>query len=89
MPRMVITHSVVDVDKWLLGKQERSDQVNSMGVTDVVDYVAQDGSNHIAISGDAGDPAVVLAALASPPDEMKAAMDKHGVLPPLTVYIEK
>jgi len=27
--------------------------------------------------------------LASPPAELGAAMERHGVLPPMTVYIEK
>jgi hypothetical protein len=29
------------------------------------------------------------AALASPPPELAAAMERHGVIPPLTVFIEK
>ena len=35
------------------------------------------------------DVAAVLAGLASPPPELHAAMERHGVLPPVTVYIEK
>jgi hypothetical protein len=31
----------------------------------------------------------VMAALASPPPEVGTAMQRHGVLPPLTIYIEK
>jgi cobalamin biosynthesis protein CobT len=89
MPKMVITHSVVDVDNWLQFKAERSDAVGAMGVTNVVDLVAQDGSNNIAVTGDAQDPAAVLAAISSPPADLMATMEKHGVIPPLTVYIEK
>jgi hypothetical protein len=60
-----------------------------MGGLNAVDLVAQDGSNAVAIIGDVEDPAAVLAALASPPAELGAAMERHGVVPPLTIYIEK
>ena len=89
MPKIVVTHSVVDVDKWLQGKSERADAIASMGGSNVVDHVAQDGSNTIAISADVEDVATVIATLASPPAEMAAAMEKHGVLPPLAVYVAK
>ncbi|HZM55898.1 MAG TPA: hypothetical protein VFC03_12825 [Acidimicrobiales bacterium] len=89
MPRMVITHSVVDVEKWLEGKAERVAIVSGMGVTNVVDLVAQDGSNQIAVTGETEDPEAVLAAISSPPPDELAAMERHGVIPPLTVYVEK
>ena len=89
MPRMVITHNVVDVDKWLSYKDERSGAISAMGGSDVVDHVAQDGSNSVAIAANVDDVAAILAGLASPPPELHAAMERHGVLPPLTVYIEK
>lgn len=38
---------------------------------------------------DVDDVAAVEAMVASPPTELKALMEKHGVLPPLTVYVEK
>jgi hypothetical protein len=60
-----------------------------MGCTNVVDYVAEDGSKAIAITADANDPAAVMAAISSPPAEVAAAMERHGVLPPVTIYIEK
>ena len=89
MPKLVMTHGVVDVDRWLQGKSERAEAIASMGGSNVVDHVAQDGSNTIAISADVEDVARVMAALASPPPEMAAAMESHGVLPPVTVYIAK
>ena len=89
MPRMVITHSVVDVEKWLEGKAERAAIVSGMGVTNVVDLVAQDGSNQIAVTGETKNPEAVLAAISSPPPDQLAAMERHGVIPPLTIYVEK
>jgi hypothetical protein len=55
----------------------------------VVDHVAQDGSNAIAISADVENVDSMLATLASPPADMAATMESHGVLPPLTVYIAR
>ena len=89
MPKIVVTHSVVDVDNWLKGKSERADAIAAMGGSNVVDHVANDKSNNIAISADAEDIEAVLATLASPPAEMAAVMEKHGVVPPLVVYVER
>jgi hypothetical protein len=89
MAKMVVTHNVVDVDKWLQGKTERADAIGSMGGSNVVDHVAQDGSNAIAISADVEDVESMLATLASPPADLAATMESHGVVPPLTVYIAR
>ena len=89
MPKVVMTHSVVDVERWLAGKSERAEAIGAMGGTNVVDHVAQDGSNTVAISADVEDVASVMAALASPPPEMAAAMESHGVRPPVTVFVAR
>ncbi len=89
MAKMVVTHGVADVGNWLKGKAERAEAITAMGCANVVDYVAQDGSNAIAISAETNDVDGVLAALGSPSPEAAAAMERHGVVPPLTVYIEK
>jgi hypothetical protein len=89
MARMVITHGVVDIDRWLEGKDERAGAVASMGGSNVTDYVAQDGSNAVAVGADVADIETVLAGLASAPPELQDAMERHGVLPPMTVYVEK
>jgi len=83
MPKLVFTHAVVDVDRWLKGKPDRE----VLG-SNVVDYVAADGSNNIAISVDVDDPAAMQAMLASPPAEVQAQMDEHGVVAPITTYVE-
>lgn len=88
MPRMVITHDVVDIERWLEGKEERASALEAVG-SDITDHVASDGSNHIAVSADIHDLDGLQALLDSPPDEVAALMEKHGVVPPLTVYVEK
>jgi hypothetical protein len=88
MPRMIITHAVEDMERWLKGKDERAASIGTVG-TNVTDHVASDGSNNVAISADVTDPAAVQAMLASPSPELTAQMQSHGVVPPATVYIEK
>ena len=87
MTKIVITHNVADVERWLQGKSERADAIGAMGGTNVVDHVAQDGATAVAITADVDDVATVMATLASPPPEGAAAMESHGVLPPVTVYV--
>ena len=89
MPRMVITHGVVDVDTWLQFKSERAASVAAMGGANAVDLVALDGSNAVAVAADVDDVAAMMAGLASPPPELAAVMEKHGVLPPLVAYVQK
>jgi hypothetical protein len=31
----------------------------------------------------------LMAALSSPPSEVAAIMERHGVIPPLTIYVEQ
>ncbi len=83
-----MTHAVVDIERWLDGKAERAAAIGSFG-TNVTDYVAADGSNNIAITADVHDVAGAQAMLASPSPDVAAAMESHGVLPPVAAYIEK
>ena len=89
MPRVIIAHDVADVDKWLKGKADRADAIGAMGGTDVVDHVAQDGSNKVAVAAYTDDVDGLLAEIASPSPEVLARMQEHGVIPPLTVYVEQ
>lgn len=84
MPKVVLTHAVVDIDRWLKGKAERAAAIGS----NVVDYVAEDGSNNIAVSAEVGDLAALQAMLASPPPDVLAQMEDHGVVQPVTAYVE-
>ncbi|MGB7962043.1 MAG: hypothetical protein WCF12_03655 [Propionicimonas sp.] len=88
MPRIVATHAVVDVERWLSGKTERASTI-SRYATQVTDHVAADGTNMIAITADVHDMPGLEALLASPPADDVAAMERHGVIPPITVYIER
>ena len=88
MPRLVITHAVVDTDPWLEGKAARAEAIESGSGSNVTDYVARDGSNNIAVTADVVDLAAMQTMLASPPPEVAAKMEEHGVIPPITAYIE-
>jgi hypothetical protein len=54
-----------------------------------VDHVAADGGKNVAISMDVPDVAAFQGALASPPPELAAAMQRHGVIPPVIAHVEK
>ncbi|HEY5148076.1 MAG TPA: hypothetical protein VII82_14980 [Polyangiaceae bacterium] len=88
MPKIVATHAVLDVEKWLKGKAERAALVGKYA-TNVQDHVAADGSKMVSITADVHDMAGMKAMMASPPPETAAAMERHGVVPPLTMFIEK
>jgi hypothetical protein len=60
-----------------------------MGGSNVVDHATSDGSSVVTIAANVDDVEAVMAGLASPPLEMRTAMEKHGVLAPLTVYVEQ
>jgi hypothetical protein len=89
MPKVIITHNVADVDNWLKGKSERAESISDLGGSNAVDHVAQDGSNTTAVAFDIDDVESLVAAIAAPPPELAAAMQRHGVIPPLTVYVAK
>ena len=89
MPKIVAIHDVADIDKWLEFKGERADAIGMLGGTNVVDHVAQDGAKTVAVTADVTDVDGLLAALTSPPPEVLEIMQRHGVIPPLTVYVER
>ena len=88
MPKVVLTHAVADIERWLQGKQERATAIESASGSNVTDYVAHDGSNNIAVTADVADVDTMRAMLASPSPEVLAQMEAHGVVPPVTAYIE-
>ena len=89
MPRVVITHAVEDIDRWLLGKAARAAAFESGTGSNVTDYVAADGSKNIAVTADVSDLAALQGMLASPAPEVLAEMQSHGVVQPITAYVEK
>ena len=86
MPRVIITHAVQDVDRWLAGKAER--HAVMPGIKNATDLVAMDGSNHAAVAFDIDDLDALKAVLSSIPPEMAAQAESHGVIMPMTVYVE-
>ena len=88
MPKMVVTHGVVEIERWLQGKAERA-EIISKYATNVTDHVAADGSNNVAITADIHDMAGLQALMDSPSPEDTDAEERHGVIQPITVYIEK
>ena len=88
MPKVVITHAVEDINRWLQGKAERAAAIESGTGSNVTDYVAKDGSRNIAITADVADVDAMNSMLTSPPAEVVAAMEAHGVVQPVTLYIE-
>jgi hypothetical protein len=57
--------------------------------SDGTSYVAMDGSNRVATTWDVLDMDAVQAAQGATSPEMAAAMERYGMIPPMTVYIEK
>ena len=88
MPQMVVTHAVVEIERWLQGKAERAAIIGPYA-TNVTDHVAADGSNNVAITADIHDMAGLQALIDSPSPKDAAAQERHGVIPPIAVYIEK
>ena len=88
MPKVVITHAVEDIDRWLQGKAERAAAIESASGSNVTDFVAQDGSTNIAITADVADVDAMKSLLTAPPADVVAVMEAHGVVQPLAVYIE-
>lgn len=86
MPRIVITHAVQDVDRWLKSKAERAAALP--GATGVIDLVAMDGSNQAVVVFDVDDLDALKAMLSSVPPEVAAQAESHGVIMPMTVYVE-
>ena len=86
MPRIVVTHAIQDVDRWLGGKAERAAALP--GASNVTDLVALDGSKQAGVTFDFPDPDALKSALASMPPEVAAQAESHGVIMPMTVYVE-
>jgi hypothetical protein len=85
MPRVVATHAVKDVKHWASKDDERVEMLAPFG-TDIVSYVAADGSNQVAVAANIHDMEGMMAFMQTP--EAAAAMEAHGVLPPPVFHIE-
>jgi hypothetical protein len=89
VPKIVITHKVANVDKWLSFKSERAAAIGDLGGTNVVDHVDAEGGDVVAITCEMADMDSALAAVKSPPPELGSVMEKHGVVPPLTIFVAR
>jgi hypothetical protein len=87
MPRVIITHDIREVDRWLAGKQERAAALP--GATGVTDLVAIDGGHQAAVTFETDDLDALRGLLESMPPEVAAQAESHGVIPPFTVYVER
>lgn len=58
-------------------------------VSDVDTWVGFTSERADAIAAEVDDVAGMMATLASPPPEMGEVMQRHGVMPPLTIYVER
>jgi len=85
MPRIVATHSVKDVEHWASKGDERVEDLSSFA-TEIVSYVAADGSNHVAVSANIHDMEALMAYMQS--TEAAEHMEAHGVIQPVIMHIE-
>jgi hypothetical protein len=60
-----------------------------MGGRNIIDMVARDGSNLVLVGADVDDVDALLEGLASAPPELQEVMERHGVIMPFTVFVEK
>jgi len=86
MPRIVITHAIQDIDRWLGGKTERVEALP--GAVGVTDLVALDGTKNAALTFEIDDLDAFKSMLSSLPPEVAAQAESHGVIQPMTVYVE-
>ena len=89
MAKLVLTHNVADVEKWLSFKAERAESIGKLGGSNVQDYVSAEGSNAVAVTCEIDDVETALTTVGSPPPDLAEVMGRHGVLPPLSAYIER
>ncbi len=88
MPKIVVTAAVKDVEAWLKFKPQLIAQMSAVA-SDGTSYVAMDGSNRVATTWDVPDLEAFQAAQSAASPEMAEAMERYGMIPPATIYIEK
>ena len=88
MPKIVVTAAVKDVEAWLTFKPELIAHLSDFA-SDGTSYVAADGSNRVASTWDVPDMDAFQAAQIAVSPEMAAAMERYGMIPPVTIYVER
>ena len=85
MPRVVATHAVKDVKHWASKGDERVKDLAPFA-TEVVSYVAADGSDRVAVSANIHDMEGMMAYMQTP--KTAETMEAHGVIQPVVLHIE-
>lgn len=86
MPRIAITHAVQDIDRWLGGRAERAAWLpDGVGATELL---AMDGSRQVCASFRVDDVDAFKHMLAEMPPEAAAQAESHGVILPMTFFVE-
>jgi hypothetical protein len=85
MPKIVATHEVEDVKHWASKGDERVEIIGPFA-TEIVSYVAADGSNKVAVSANVHDMEGLMAMMQTA--EAAAAMEAHGVIQPVVFHAE-
>ena len=85
MPRIVATHEVKDVKHWASKGDERVEIIGPFA-TEIVSYVAADGSNKVAVSANVHNMEGLMAMMQTA--EAAAAMEAHGVIQPVVFHAE-
>ena len=88
MPKIVVTAAVKDVEAWLNFKPDLIARMSAVA-SDGTSYVVMDGSNRVATTWDVPDLEAFQAAQTAASPEMAEAMERYGMIPPMTIYIEK
>jgi len=87
MPKIVVTATVKDVEAWLKFKPQLIAHLSAVA-SDGTSYITTDGTNRVATTWDVPDLTAFQAAQAAVSPEMAAAMERHGMIPPVTIYIK-
>ena len=88
MPKIVVTAAVKDVEAWLKFKPQLIAHLSAVA-SDGTSYVAMDGTNRVASTWDVPDMEAFQAAQTAVSPGMAAEMERYGMIPPVTVYVEK
>ena len=89
MPKIVVTAAVKDLEAWLKFKPQLIARLSAVA-SDGTSYVTTDGSNRVASTWDVPDLEAFLAAQSAPASpDVAAEMERYGMIPPMTIYIEK
>ena len=86
MSRMIVTHAVKDVDRWL-AYRDQTVEAFAPYATDIFFYTIPEGGNNVAIALNVHDMDGMMAMVETP--EHQALVEEAGVIhPPHAMYME-